>query len=122
MELSNDKKDLENMGYLQERKKRPHTAKALNLNQVTPIDLGYLPSLAMKDLVQDPTADVLQFEEQAVARVTYWSACNPFYANRICNQLWNFMTEQKWRFVKITLFQGDLKLLYSIQITLILFY
>lgn len=69
------------------------------LNQVTPIDLRYLPQQAMQDLVKDPTKDILQFEKEAIDCITYWSACNPFYANRICNQLWNFMVERKWTYV-----------------------
>jgi len=69
------------------------------LNQVTPIDLGYVPEEAMPQLVRDPTKDVLQFADSAVNRIIYLSACNPFYANRICNRLWDYMVERRWKYV-----------------------
>ena len=69
------------------------------LNQVTPVDLGYLPEEAMPQLVRDPTKDVLQFDESAVNQIIHLSACNPFYANRICNRLWDYMVERRWKYV-----------------------
>lgn len=69
---------------------------ASKLNQVTPVDLGYLSPEAMRDLVEGPAKGVLRFDEAAVDRITWWSACNPFYANRICNQLWNFLIRNTW--------------------------
>ena len=69
------------------------------LNQVTPVDLGYLPEEAMPQLVRGPTRGMLQFTETAVDRIIYLSACNPFYANRICNRLWDYMIERRWKYV-----------------------
>ncbi|MCL5986944.1 MAG: ATP-binding protein [Actinobacteria bacterium] len=69
------------------------------LNQVTPVDLGYLPREAMPQLVREPTRGMLLFSEDSIDRIIYLSACNPFYANRICNRLWDFMIERKWKYV-----------------------
>ncbi|MFC1994212.1 ATP-binding protein [Chloroflexota bacterium] len=66
------------------------------LNQVTAIDVGYLPQGAMQELLAGPTREVLHFNDSAIDRLTYWTSCNPFYVNHICNKLWNFLIGNKW--------------------------
>jgi hypothetical protein len=64
---------------------------AAKLNQVTPVNLDNLGREAAKDLISQPAKDVLRFDNRATDRMYYWSSGNPFYANRICNHLWDHM-------------------------------
>jgi hypothetical protein len=53
----------------------------------------------MPELVTRPTEGILRFHSSAIERIVQLSACNPFYANRICNHLWEFMVGRKWKYV-----------------------
>ena len=68
---------------------------AAKLNQVTAINLDYLEKEVIRDLVEGPAAGILKFDTEAVERIAFWSAGNPFYSNRICNQLWDLMVSEQ---------------------------
>lgn len=71
-------------------------AQGEKLNQVRPVRVDYLDSRSdLSELVRTPSAELLQFEEEAISCILEASAGNPYYATAICQRLWTEMVAKQ---------------------------
>ncbi len=62
---------------------------AQRLNQVDVLLVDYLDAASLSALVRDPTAETLDFGDDAVDRIAAWSARNPYFATIICGEIFD---------------------------------
>jgi AAA+ ATPase superfamily predicted ATPase len=65
------------------------------LNQVKQLVVDYLDKEPLRELVCEPTKEVLDFKEEALQAIEIWSARNPYFANMICDALWRRALKKK---------------------------
>jgi hypothetical protein len=66
---------------------------------VNPLKVDYLDRRALAELVRDPVAAWLEFDERAIDRVDAWSARNPYFATLICISVWQHALRSRDRCV-----------------------
>ncbi|WP_426624939.1 phosphoribosyltransferase-like protein [Leifsonia sp. McL0607] len=70
-------------------------AQAHKLNQVVPVSVTNFPSRASTaELLETPTADRLEWLSDAIDRVHYLCAGNPYYETLLAQRLWQTMRER----------------------------
>ena len=70
------------------------------LNQVKPYSLDYiLDDSALRTLAATPAAPHLEFGNEAIQQITFYSSGNPYYATQICNRVYDDMVSRKDHFV-----------------------
>jgi hypothetical protein len=77
------------------------------LNQVKRVSLDYLDDAAsVGQLVRLPATPFLDFSDEAVTEVSWWSAGNPYYATHICMRLYENMVARRDHYVGVADVRG----------------
>ena len=72
----------------------------VRLNQVKQHNLDYiLDKSALRSLIARPAAPYLEFGEEAIDQIAFFSAGNPYYATQICNRIYDDMIAGRDHFV-----------------------
>ncbi len=61
---------------------------AMRLNLIKTLTVDYLDREASRLMIEDPGKEWLRYTADAVYAIGDWTACNPYFTNLICDQLW----------------------------------